>query len=274
MQSHANSERSIAFLVGKPVRTGSILNEVIERLQHTWPTVVVHQPSRGKVMPRSVFAANLVVQRGLDRSCLALASSLEHVSIQCENPILASQICQDRAAVMAALHAAGLSVPKTVVAPTWDDILIRSNGGPTVIKTLDGDAGRNATVLLSPSGALPPHPPFAGPFIVQDYVPNSATVQKIYVAGKDVRGLLRGSPLVPESPELHTNMPFEADDELRDLATQVGSVLNLDIYGVDVIRRSDGPTVIDVNPFPGFRGIADAGKVIANHTLDISRRFT
>lgn len=88
MQSHANSERSIAFLVGKPVRTGSILSEVIERLQHTWPTVVVHQPSRGKVMPRSVFAANLVVQRGLDRSCPALASSLEHVSIQCENPIL------------------------------------------------------------------------------------------------------------------------------------------------------------------------------------------
>ncbi len=67
-------------------------------------------------------------------------------------------------------------------------------------------------------------------------------------------------------------MSFDVDADLRRLARRVGSALNLDIYGVDVVPGPDGPIVIDVNPFPGFRGVADAGTIIAGHILNVSRR--
>ncbi len=268
MVSSRTHERPVAFLVGKPLRSGSILVDVIERLQHHWQTVIVHRPSDGTLIPEVIFESSLVIQRGLDRGELALAWRLEQAGVRCVNRISATQTCHDRAAVMSALAAARIPTPETVVVPAWSDVVLLGRGQPIAVKTLDGDAGRGVNVLLSPSGALPSEAPFEGPFVAQEYLPNSSTVQKLYVAGCSARGLLKSSPLVTESN--NPSVPFEVDTELLDLAAQIAAALHLDIFGADIVRSPSGPTVIDVNPFPGFRGVADAGGIIADHILEIA----
>ncbi|MBA2469212.1 MAG: hypothetical protein H0V37_07380 [Chloroflexia bacterium] len=268
----ARHERQIAFLLGKPLRSGSILAEVIERVHHHWDTVVVHRPSGGGTLPDAVFKSSIVIQRGLDEGGLALASELEDAGVRCINPIAATLTCHDRASVLRALDEADISVPETSVVPTWVEFLSLANGRPIVAKTLDGNAGRGVNVLISPSGILPAEAPFDGPFVAQQYLPNSSTVQKLYVAGNQVRGLLKNSPLLPES--IDTSVLFEVDPELQDVAARIAQALHLDVFGADIIRGPEGPTVIDVNPFPGFRGVPDADRMIANHILSISRSVT
>ncbi len=221
------------------------------------------------MLPDAVFESSIVVQRGLDEDGLALASKLEDSGVRCTNPIVATLACHDRLAVMRALAEADILVPETSIVPSWTEFLSLANGQPIVVKTLDGNAGRGVNVLIAPSGILPSDAPFEGPFIAQQYLPNSSMVQKLYVAGNQVRGLLKNSPLLPES--IDASVPFDVDSELQEVAARIAQALHLDVFGADIIRGPEGPTVIDVNPFPGFRGVPDANRMIANHILAVSR---
>jgi ribosomal protein S6--L-glutamate ligase len=50
------------------------------------------------------------------------------------------------------------------------------------------------------------------------------------------------------------------------LVLRTGKAFGLDIYGVDVLATPDGPVVVDVNAFPGFRGVAEAPAALAEFT--------
>jgi ribosomal protein S6--L-glutamate ligase len=236
--------------------------EVIEHVHHHWDTLVVHRPAKGGTLPDAVSESSLVVQRGLDQAGLALAARLEDAGVRCINPIAATLTCHDRASVMRALSDADIPVPETRVVPTWMEFLSLANGRQIVAKTLDGNAGRGVNVLISPSGILPSDAPFEGPFIAQQYLPNSSTVQKLYVAGHQTRGLLKNSPLLPEP--IDASVPFEVDPELQDVAARIAEALQLDVFGADIILGPDGPAVIDVNPFPGFRGVREGPSPITS----------
>ena len=41
--------------------------------------------------------------------------------------------------------------------------------------------------------------------------------------------------------------------------------VGLHLAGVDLVIGPDGPTVVDVNPFPGYRGVDGAADGVATH---------
>jgi hypothetical protein len=41
--------------------------------------------------------------------------------------------------------------------------------------------------------------------------------------------------------------------------------MGLGLFGLDVIESDDGPFVVDVNYFPGYKGVPDAGALIADY---------
>jgi ribosomal protein S6--L-glutamate ligase len=61
------------------------------------------------------------------------------------------------------------------------------------------------------------------------------------------------------------------EPEVRDAALKTGRALGLGLYGLDVIESSDGPYVVDVNYFPGYKGVPDAGALIADYIDDYAR---
>jgi hypothetical protein len=47
------------------------------------------------------------------------------------------------------------------------------------------------------------------------------------------------------------------------------------LYGLDVIESVDGPLVVDLNYFPGYKGVPNVAPLIAQYIEDYAReRFT
>ena len=57
------------------------------------------------------------------------------------------------------------------------------------------------------------------------------------------------------------------DADLADLTRSTARGLDLHLAGVDVVVGPGGPAVVDVNVFPGYRGVAGAAAAVADHLL-------
>ena len=144
----------------------------------------------------------------------------------------------------------------------WVEVRDQAGSEHVVAKALAGP-GRGASVVTGTARTLPERGPFPGPYLVEPRLPADGTDRKLYVAGTAVRGLLKPSTL--EHPHVTSGTPFTPDVELVELALEVGRVLSAHLLGVDVLDTPDGPVAVDVNAFPGFRGIEDAPGLVADH---------
>jgi ribosomal protein S6--L-glutamate ligase len=70
--------------------------------------------------------------------------------------------------------------------------------------------------------------------------------------------------------------PLAPDDLPRDwahLALAIGQVLNLCLYGVDLLIAEQGSVAVDVKAFPRFRGVPKAGSTLVEQ-IGWARRST
>ncbi len=104
--------------------------------------------------------------------------------------------------------------------------------------------------------------PAEAPFVVQEHVPGPGEDLKVYVVGNHVHAVRK-----PFSPDSFTRpgRPVPVTDEVREVALRCGAALGLGLYGLDVIESPDGPVVVDVNYFPGYKGVPDAPALIADY---------
>jgi ribosomal protein S6--L-glutamate ligase len=251
---------SIGFLLGKPPKDHSIIADALTHLPARGITTQLHLPHQASpVLPDWIDEVNLVVHRGLKREVLeALTEASPHHFI---NPLGASLTIPDRLWLYQALISAGLPTPATTAAKNWTEVTRQAAQRQVVIKAQDGWRGRGSGVLLDTP--LPQTPPFAGPFVVQDYVPNNGIDHKLYVIGKKVYGLFKQT----RRDGSRVAAAFSPGPHLTRLAMGVGLALNLMIYGVDVLVNNAGHSIIDVNPFPGFRGVTGASKQLSNYLV-------
>ena len=252
----------IAVLLGREPGRGSILPAVVARLRATGARVRVEVLPPADEVPPYAAAADLVVLRALDQRTLAAARSLEAAGVRCCNRVAASALARDKARACAALEAAGVPVPRTWQADTWEGVRLATHG-PAVVKSVTGSRGRGV-LMVGPQGP-PAAPPFPGPWLVQARAPSDGRDRKLYVAGDRVGGVLRVWP--PRTLGDKRGAPLEITATLADLARAAGRALGLELYGVDVVGFADRLSIVDVNAFPGFKGVEPAAAWIADYLL-------
>jgi ribosomal protein S6--L-glutamate ligase len=146
---------------------------------------------------------------------------------------------------------------------TADFELLRSvvERTPLIVKPYLGHRGIGIHVVRTPD-ELARIPPSDTPVVVQEYVEGSDEDLKLYVVGDDVFGVRK-----PFSPESFTvpGRPCAVSSEARRIALEVGRTLGLGLYGIDVVEGPRGPVVVDVNYFPGYKGVPGAGALIASY---------
>lgn len=106
---------------------------------------------------------------------------------------------------------------------------------------------------------------------LQEYIPNDGYDRKVYVIGEEVYGILRPSPLVKkyETKDDEERREYKVQDDVGELALKCGEIFDLEVYGVDFIENKKGEfKIIDINDFPGFRGVKNAGNKIARYLID------
>lgn len=258
---------SIGFLLGVRPGPHSILPDVIVRLRARGAdvSVILWRPD---VLLEALFASHLVVLRGLDALGIRGAQALAKRGVRCCNSVASTRRARQKATAFAELLDAGVPIPRTKVALAWDEACrLAADREGVVVKAVNGSRG--AGVLILPAGTLPAEPPFAGPYLLQDFIPRRGPDRKVYVIGDRVAGVAR--PWPPSGIRDKLGRPFAPRPSEQAIARAAGDALGLEIYGVDLISSADGPVVVDVNAFPGFKGVEGAAGWLVDHLLRVAR---
>ncbi|MDQ4091387.1 MAG: hypothetical protein M3163_13965 [Actinomycetota bacterium] len=258
---------AVGFVLGQHPSSRSVLREVFEHLRRAGAGVSTWVCSDGGPVPEELAEARAVALRGPNAQGLDVARRLEAAGARCCNAPEVTARASDKAVVVDALTSAGVPVPPSVLVSSWGDVLVAAGAGPIVVKMVDGSGGTG--VLLAGPEGLPVSAPFPGPFLVQERLSHDGPDRKIFVVGPRIWGLLRPWPASRPADKL--GRPFDPTPEDTVVAAAAGRALGLEVFGVDLVPTPRGPVVVDVNPFPGFKGVDGAALAIAGRLLTLAR---
>jgi ribosomal protein S6--L-glutamate ligase len=192
---------------------------------------------------------------------LSLAGALYTRGAGLLNPYPSCALTQNKIIVSRLLSEAGVPAPRSWV--TADYSLLREIAAemPLIIKPYMGHRGAGITKITNPDElaelAAPEYP-----MIIQELIPGHGEDLKIYVVGDEVHGVQKPFSVTSFSVP---GRPVQISDEVRDLARRVGKICGLGLYGLDIIESPRGPFVVDVNYFPGYKGVPNAAEMIADY---------
>lgn len=253
----------VAFVLGRAPSRSSVLLGVIARLQAAGVDASTDVVSPDRPWPATARQSDLVVLRALDGIDLDRARQSLGPDVPCCNPMSATVLARDKARTTRHLADAGISVPVTRLCHRWSEVTWMARHSPVVVKPAAGSRGEG--IIFVPRADERPSPAFRGPWLVQQRIDGDGWDRKLYVTGTHVGGVLRRWP--PRSLSDKRGRPLDVDPELADVARRSGAALGLEVFGVDVVVAQAGPFVVDVNAFPGFKGVPGAATWIAGHLL-------
>jgi predicted glycosyltransferase/glutathione synthase/RimK-type ligase-like ATP-grasp enzyme len=210
-----------------------------------------------------------------DKSDLAMrvAAALHSAGAALLNPYPASATLRDRIVKLRVLQAAGVPAPKTFVASHVDQLRAALEHGPLVIKPYRklarGVPGEGIHVVRDPA-ELAALPPISEPVFAQRYHASDGPDRKIYSIGTEIFGVLRGWPARTHREKL--GQAFAPDAELVDITRRCGAALGIDLFGVTVVQSGGKPYVVDMTSIPGFKGVPDAPRRLAEYIYAATER--
>jgi len=139
-----------------------------------------------------------------------------------------------------------------------DEVALR----PLLVKPYMGHRGAGISIVHDGAQLQAAAASAVCPMLVQEHVPGPGEDLKVYVVGDQVFAV---SKPFSETSFTVAGRPVPVEPEVRDAALRTGSALGLGLYGLDVIESPDGPVVVDVNYFPGYKGVPDAAALIADY---------
>jgi ribosomal protein S6--L-glutamate ligase len=256
----------IAFLVAKhpPEKRSPIMPEVFALLARRGAEVTLIHPDEELFDLAGVRPEHdLYVLKSGSETALSLAGALHHQGAAILNPYPAAAALRDKVVSTRMLQAAGAPVPETWVAPRPALFAPLLAGGPLIVKPYRGTQGRGVRVVraeaeLGEAGTGGDEALF---FAQRFHAPDEADL-KIYCVGGRAYGVKRVWP--PRTYEDKLGQPFEVSPELAAIALRCGQAFGVDLFGVDVVMSAGKPYVVDMQTFPGFKGVVDAPRLLAD----------
>lgn len=205
----------------------------------------------------------------------AVLRQFEMMGVYPLNESVALTRSRDKLRSMQLLSRKGVGLPVTGFANKPGDVkdLIKLVGGtPLVIKLLEGTQGIGVVLAETQKAAESVIEGFMGvkaDILIQEFIKEAggSDIRCFVIGGKVVAAMKRqGAP-----GEFRSNLHRGGSAELvkitpkeRATAVKAAKTMGLNVCGVDLLRASDGPVVMEVNSSPGLEGIEGAsGKDIA-----------
>ncbi|HUD10365.1 MAG TPA: RimK family alpha-L-glutamate ligase [Candidatus Saccharimonadales bacterium] len=215
----------------------------------------------------------------LTRYGSAIVRQFEMQNVYTTTSSIAIVRSRDKLRSMQLLAKAGVDIPKTVFARETadvDDVLEQIGGAPVIIKVARGTQGNGVVLAETRKAAKAVMQAFyveGVNFLVQEYIEESAgeDVRAFVVNGKVVASMKRQSLDDDFRSNIHQGgegKPVKLTDEERKTAQKAAKAMGLTICGVDMVRSSRGPLVLEVNSSPGFAIEKVTGHNVAEKILD------
>ncbi len=209
--------------------------------------------------------ADLYLLKSHAPQALEVAHYLEEQGALVINSWKASVACQDRVLMTQYLEEARLPWPRTQDFPSLDDLLrqqdtLSSLSFPIIIKSRYSHRGDLVDKIhsLEELRALSPRWN-EEPVILQEFSQSDGWDIKLWVIDQALFAARRRTPLEPGASK--EDIPLAADElpeDWRRITLAIGKTFDLKLYGVDLLMTASGPVIVDVNSFPGFRGVQGA----------------
>ena len=179
---------------------------------------------------------------------------------------------RDKLRALQLLAREGIGLPVTAFAHDprrAEDVVKEVGGTPCVIKLLEGTQGRGVILAETAASAKSIIEAFSAAnmnILVQEYIKEAG--------GSDIRALVVGRAVVASMKRSGKTGDFRANlhrggraeaaalsEEERKTALRSAEALGLNVCGVDLLRSSRGPLVLEVNSSPGIEGMEAANRI-------------
>jgi ribosomal protein S6--L-glutamate ligase len=108
------------------------------------------------------------------------------------------------------------------------------------------------------------------PLFIQREVPSGGKDLKVYAVGGELWAIAKPFPARTARDKIGTPVPLPPD--IRAAALVCGQALGLELYGVDFLVGRSRFFAVDVNPFPGYKGAAEAPRYLADYLYERALR--
>lgn len=210
----------------------------------------------------------------------AVLRQFEMMGVYPVNESVAISRSRDKLRSLQLLSRKGIGMPVTGFASKADDIkdlLSMVGGAPVVIKLLEGTQGIGVVLADSRKAAESVLEAFMGlkaNIMVQEYIKEAggADIRCFVIGDKVIAAMKRQAQEGEFRSNLHRGGSaslVKITPEERKTAVDAAKAMGLNVAGVDLLRSSRGPLVMEVNSSPGLEGIETAtGKDIAGMVID------
>jgi ribosomal protein S6--L-glutamate ligase len=214
----------------------------------------------------------------------AVLRQFEMMGVFPVNESVAISRSRDKLRSLQLLARAGIGMPTTGFAHSTKDLdgLIDMVGGaPMIIKLLEGTQGIGVVLAETRKGAesvISTVRQLNAYMLVQEFIGEAkgADIRAFVVGGKVIASMLRQGPPGEFRSNLHRGgsaRTVKLTPEERRTAVGSAKTMGLNVAGVDMLRSSRGPMVLEVNSSPGLEGIEQASGVdVADKIIEFLER--
>jgi ribosomal protein S6--L-glutamate ligase len=192
---------------------------------------------------------------------LSLAGALSAQGANLVNPYDGCAAVRNKIVCYQMLRKACVPVPNAWITSDLGSLAPLLRQHALILKPVMGWRGEGIRVVRDES-ELAAIPHVQGPLLIQEYIENRGEDLRLYVAGKEIFGIRKRFSRTSFAVD-GESVPVSR--EMRSMARLCGRIFGLQLYGIDVIEGADGPRVVDVNYFPGYKGVPGAAYAVAEH---------
>lgn len=239
---------------------------------------------RGKEMLNEVDAVIPRIRPSMTFYGCAVLRQFQSLGSFCLNDSTSIACSRDKLRSLQLLSDKTIPMPTTGFAnsPVDTSSIIKLVGGaPLVIKLLEGTQGKGVVLAETNKAAesvINAFKSLHANILVQEFIKEAQgkDIRCFVVDGKVVGAIQRQAAAGEFRANLHlggTASAVKISAEERKIAINATKAMGLKVAGVDIIRASDGPKVLEINSSPGLEGIEDiTGKDIAGMMIESIER--
>lgn len=199
----------------------------------------------------------------------AVVRQFEMMGVLTLNDSVAISRSRDKLRSLQLLAKKGIGLPVTGFAHSIDatnELISMCGGAPLVVKLLQGTQGMGVVLAETKKAAesvIEAFKEVRADILVQEYIAESK--------GADIRCIVLGKKVIAAMERQGIDGEFRSNlhrggkakkisitPEERKTAIKAAKIMGLNLAGVDLLRSTRGPLVIEVNSSPGLEGIENA----------------
>ncbi len=243
-------------------KVNSVTSEMMEKLTGKGVKVRLICPEKQVTdLTKICVEDDLYIIKSVGHLGLGLAGALYAAGARMLNPYPAVALIKHKVVITQILHSAGVPVPATHTATDPAAFLPLLERNTLIAKPFDGNRGQGIEIIQTPDELM--NVQFGEFLMVQKYCqPDEPDrfIKAYYLDGQIffIKRWWSNSKRYGKEGEL-----IEASAGLTEIVTKCAEILDLKLFGLDIVISQERPYVVDVQEFGSFVGVPQASTRLA-----------